>query len=343
MKKATKIVLILLALVACTMSAICGTHVPNIEATTYAMAVVLPTQQIVFIRQLQADYYAIDSWLNEAQDLSSFVEEGQTLRFPEAGSKPTVYKNSTSDIDSVEPTETVFDVPLDYYDSQNYKMRNINMHALPFDKIAYYTKLSSDAIKLKEVSDAAYAFAPTSAGNKKIIMPTTGPALNGLKTLTLADVITLARACDNAGFPSNGRNLVLTSDMWWDLVNNNDILKAQLGFQQQNGIINPQIINYYGFKIHKMFAGNTGVAFDITAGAKAAQGAVITGSVVPCGFVFVSTEVFRANGNFDMYLKDKAINTGGRATEFGFSHRFKADFTKDAQKYSAMIYQNLAS
>lgn len=306
--------------------------------TSFAAPVVLSTQQIVFMRSLQEEYSKIDTWLNEAQDLSSFVVDGQTLRFPEAGSAPAVYKNRTTDIDSVEPTETTYDVSLDYYDSQNYKMRNINMHALPFDKVSYYTKKSADAIKLKEVNDAAYAFAPADAGNKRIIIPTTGAARNGLKMLTLNDVIDLARALDNAGFPELGRNLVLPADMWWDLVQNNDILKAQLSYQQNTGIINPNIVNYYGFKIHKATS-NSLIGYDLTTSKKAAQGAVITGNVVPAGFVFVSTEVFRAGGAFEMFFLEKAKNTTGRADEFGFAHRFKADFNKNGQRYSAMLYQ----
>lgn len=318
-----------------------GLSVWGADGALLAAPVVLSTQQIVFMRSLQEEYEKIDTWLNEAQDLSSFVEDGQTLRFPEAGAAPNVYKNRTTDIDSVEPTETTYDVSLDYYDSQNYKMRNINMHALPFDKISYYTKKSAAAIKKKEVNDAAYAFAPVDAGGKRVIIPTTGAARNGLKMLTLSDIVTLARALDKAQFPELGRNLVLPSDMWWDLVVNNDILKAQLSYQQNNGVINPNIVNYYGIKIHKA-ADNSLVAYDISQSKKAAQGAVITGNVVPAGFVFVSTEVFRAGGSYEMFFLEKAKNPTGRADEFGFAHRFKADFTKDAQRYSAMLYQALS-
>jgi len=329
-------------LLICVATAFGAAYVPQIVGSVFATGpIVLSTQQIVFMRSLQEEYVKIDTWLNEAQDLSSFVVDGQTLRFPEAGAAPTVYKNRTTDIDSVEPAETTYDVSLDYYDSQNYKMRNINMHALPYDKVQYYTKKSSDAILIKEVADAAYAFAPATAGAKRIIMPTTGAARNGLKTITLNDIMTFARALDNAGFPELGRNLVLPSDMWWDLANN-DILKAQISFQQNTGIINPNVVNYYGFKIHKA-TNNSMIAYDITGAAKAAQGAVITGNVVPAGFVFISSEVFRAGGSFEMFLKNKSQNTEGRATEFGFAHRFKADFTKDAQKYSAMIYQAVSA
>ncbi len=305
-----------------------------------ATEITLPTQQIVFIRSLQEEYKKIDTWLNEAQDLSSFVENGQTLRFPEAGAAPAVYKNRTTDVDSVEPTETVYDVTLDYYDSQNYKIRNIWNHALPYDKIQYYTRLASQAIVEKEIADAAYTFAPDAAGAKTIILPTTGGARDGFKMATLDDIIRLARACDNAGFPDGGRNLVLPSDMWWDLVSNNDILKAQLSYQQNNGVINPTIVEYYGFRIHKSSA--THVAYNVGTNQKAPQGATITGNVVPAGFVFVGTNVFRAGGAFEMFLTPKQNNPAGRATEFGFAHRFKADFVLSGQRYSALLYQNLA-
>lgn len=315
----------------------------NEFAVTLAMAVPVvlpPTQKIIFLQSLQEEYKKIDTWLNEAQDLSSFVQDGQVLRFPEAGAAPEVYKNRTTDIDSVEPEETVFDVPLDYYDSQNYKIRNIYDHALPYDKIQYYTRLSSQSLVEKEVADAAYVLAPDKEGSKKIVVPTTGNERNGYKMCTLNDIVTLARACDNAVFPDQGRNLVLPSDMWWDLVANNEILKAQLSFQQNNGIINPTIVNYYGFRIHKS-AANSLVGYDVSIGQKAPQGSVITGNIVPVGFVFVSTNVFRASGEFEMFLTPKQNNPTGRSTEFGFAHRFKADFVLSGQRYSALLYQEL--
>ena len=85
----------------------------------------LATQKAVFLNSLKEEYEQIDTWLSEAEDLSSFVVDGQTIKFPEAGADPAVYKNRTTDVDSVEPTETVYSEDLDVYDSQNYKIRNI--------------------------------------------------------------------------------------------------------------------------------------------------------------------------------------------------------------------------
>lgn len=300
----------------------------------------LATQKIVFMTSLQEEYDKVDTWLKEAQDLSSFVEDGQTLVFPEGGADPAVYKNRETDVDSVEPSETTHTEELDYYDSQNYKIRNIHVHALPFNKIQYYTKKSAKAIIKKEIYDAAYTFTPDDAGNNRIVIATTGAARNGLKMMTLDDVITLARACDNAGFPEDGRHLVLPSDMWWDLVQNNDILKAQLSYQAANGKIKATIVEYYGFKIHKSFGSNAEVAWDVAGNAKAAQGAVITGDIVPAGFIFCSSEVYRADGKFEMFMKNKSENPTGRAWEFGFAHRHKSGFDRAVTKrYTAAIYQ----
>lgn len=300
----------------------------------------LPTQKIVFMTALREEYYKFDTWLEEATDLSAFVDDGQTLRFPEGGADPEVYVDRTTDIDSVEPAETVYNEELSYYDSQNYKIRNITNHALPYNKIQFYTRKSAEAIRKQEIKDAAYNYAPVDDATPfRIIISTTGPLVNGLRQLTLSDVLSLARQLDNAGFPAEGRNLVLPSDMWWDLVENNDILKGQLERQKNDGMIMPMIVKYYGFKIHKSFTDNAEVGYDTVNNVKAPQGSVITGDIVPAGFVFCSTEVYRAAGVFEMFMLEKAKNPTGRADEFGFAHRFKAGFDKSAQRYSAMIYQ----
>jgi hypothetical protein len=298
----------------------------------------LETQKIVFLRSLKEEYDAIETWMNEAEDLSMFVVEGQTLQFPEAGADPEVYKNRITDIDNVEPEETVYRVELDVYDSQNYKIRNALLHALPFEKVQFYTNKSAESIIKKEVKDTAYAWAPKQAGNKISIQASSGPERGGYKMLTLDDVIALARDCDNKEFPSDGRNLVLPSDMWWDLVNNNDILKGQLKNLTPDGTIKPAMVEYYGFKIHKSLGDKLGIAWDTDQNKLAPQGAVIAGDVVPCGLMFCAKEVFRAGGNMEMFYLDKSQNPSGRAYEFGFQHRFKSDFQMSGNRYSGLIY-----
>lgn len=354
MKQLFKILACLAFLMACVVIML-GEPVGAVGMLVAAPPVVLDTQQIVFLRSLKEEYQAIDTWLGEAEDLSSFVVDGQTLVFPEGGEDPAVYKNRTTDIDSVEPNEDTHKVSLDVYDSQNYKLRNIYLHALPFEKIQFYTRKSANSIVKQEIADAAYAFSPLKAQRKCIVMGTTGydgknkddgskiiNTRDGFNVLTLTDVVLLAMACDREEFPQEGRNLVLPSDMWWDLVNNNKVLSGQLERVPLNGIIKPLVVEYYGFKIHKSVQ-NLGIGYDLVAKEKAAQGTIITGDVVPCGFVFVKEVTFFAGGLFEMFRQVKSQNTAGRAEEFGFQHRFKADHQMKGQRYSALIYMSKAT
>lgn len=298
----------------------------------------LATQKAVFLNSLKEEYESIDTWLAEAEDLSSFVEDGQTIKFPEAGADPEVYKNRTTDVDSVEPTETVYSEDLDVYDSQNYKIRNIWLHALPFEKVQFYTRKSAESIVKKEIADAAYAYAPLQADTKSIVLPTSGPVEDGFKQLTLADVLKLAETADRMGMPGR-RNLVLPSDWWWELVMNNEILTGQMKYQQANGKIEPKIVDYYGIKIHKSLGDKLGLGYDTNTSKKAAQGAAVTGTVCPGALFFCGEEVYRAGGQFEMFYMDKSQNPSGRAYEFGFQHRFKAGHQMSGDRYTGILYK----
>lgn len=336
MKKFAMLIALAVVAVGCVLGADAQLDVP--EGVSLAIAP-LATQKAVFLNSLKEEYEKIDTWLANAEDLSAFVVDGQTIKFPEGGADPAVYKNRTTDVDSVEPTETVYSEDLDVYDSQNYKIRNIYLHALPFDKVQFYTRKSADSIVKKEIADAAYAFAPTQAGTKSIVMATTGDAADGFKMLTLADVLTLARQADRMQMPEGNRNLVLPSDWWWDLVNNNEILKGQLKYQQNTGVIDPKIVNYYGINIHKSLGDKLGLGYDTNTSKKAAQGAAITGTVCPAALFFCGQEVYRAGGQFEMFYKDKSVNTDGRAYEFGFQHRFKAGHQMSNDRYCGLLYK----
>lgn len=338
MKKFAMLIALAVVAVGCVLGIDADAQTGVAGGVTIAIAP-LATQKAVFLTSLKEEYEKIDTWLSAAEDLSAFVVDGQTIKFPEGGADPAVYKNRTTDVDSVEPTETVYSEDLDVYDSQNYKIRNIWLHALPFNKVQFYTRKSADSIVKKEIADAAYAFAPTQAGTKSIVMATTGDAADGFKTLTLADVLTLARQADRMQMPEGNRNLVLPSDWWWDLVNNNEILKGQLKYQQNTGVIDPKIVNYYGINIHKSLGDKLGLGYDTNTSKKAAQGAAITGTVCPAALFFCGQEVYRAGGQFEMFYVDKSQNPTGRADEFGFQHRFKAGHQMSNDRYCGLLYK----
>ena len=297
-------------------------------------------QREVWLPSLQEQYEQKRDWMSGLTDLSVFVEANQTLHFAEIGDYPSVYKNRTTDVDNVEPTETPSSVDLDTYDSQNYKIRKIGLYAIPYAKVEAYTRQSAEAIRLHEAKTTAYAISPDadSSVGKKIILPTTGANNgSGYAMCTLEDIQKLAKAMDLLKFPEpeTGRYLVLTTNMWWELVTSNEILKAQIQYQQGVGILDPKLVNYYGFKIHRYDAE---VGYNTGTTAKAAEGAVITGAIRAMSFAFCTREAFMASGVFSMFDKPIGTNTTGRAYEFGFQHRFKAGMLRAAQKYTAGLY-----
>lgn len=337
MKKIAMLIALVVVAVGCVLGL--NTDAQGGDAGEVVLALApLATQKAVFLNSLKEEYESIDTWLSEAEDLSSFVVDGQTIKFPEAGADPDVYKNRTTDVDSVEPTETVYSEDLDVYDSQNYKIRNIWLHALPFEKVQFYTRKSAESIVKKEIADAAYAYAPLQAGTKSIVLPTSGPVEDGFKQLTLADVLKLAETADRMGMPGR-RNLVLPSDWWWELVMNNEILTGQMKYQQANGKIEPKIVDYYGIKIHKSLGDKLGLGWDVNTSQKAAQGAAVTGTVCPGALFFCGEEVYRAGGQFEMFYMDKSQNPSGRAYEFGFQHRFKAGHQMSGDRYTGILYK----
>ncbi|MDD2965432.1 MAG: hypothetical protein PHU33_15925, partial [Bacteroidales bacterium] len=308
-----------------------------------AGAATMALQREVWLPSLQEQYEQQRDWMNEMQDLSVFVDNNQVLHFAEIGDYPTVYKNRTTDVDSVEPTETPNEVSLDTYDSQNYKIRKSGLAGIPYAKVEAYTRQSAEAIRLKEASATAFLLTPDadSGAGKKIILPTTGTNNgNGYKQCTISDIQALAEAMDLLKFPGaeKGRTLVLRSKMWWELVKTNDILKAQIQFQQVPGMIKiPNMVEYYGFKIYK-YDPSVDVGYNVETDLKAAEGTLLSSTIVPMAFAFCKPEAWSAGGIFDLFDKPIRTNTTGRAYEFGFQHRFKAGLFRTAYKYSAALY-----
>lgn len=316
------------------------TACPAVGVSSIFAIAPLATQEAVFLSVLKEEYEEIDTWLNEATDLSNFVVNGQTLKFPEGGVAPKVYKDRTEDIDSLEPTESVHSEDLCVYDTQNYKIRNLFLHALPFDKVQFYVKKAAEAIKIQVVKDGAYNILPSAvlSNDKRVAIAATGTTEDGRKTISLADIKMLAKQCDSKRFPRTGRNLVLPADMWWGLLNDNKVLELQIANQQRVGTFNPDVVEYYGIKIHKSYGDDLGLTWNTSTNQKGAQGAVLSDTVAPCGLFFCSDAIYRADGEFKMFYKKMETSPEGRADEFGYQHRQKTGHQFADQKYTGVIY-----
>nr|MDD2965550.1 hypothetical protein [Bacteroidales bacterium] len=78
--------------------------------------------------------------------------------------------------------------------------------------------------------------------------------------------------------------------------------------------------------------------YNVETDLKAAEGTLLSSTIVPMAFAFCKTEAWSAGGIFDLFDKPIRTNTTGRAYELGFQHRFKAGLFRTAYKYSAALY-----
>jgi hypothetical protein len=291
----------------------------------------------IWLPILKGDYDQANTWLDKAQSWDAFIENDVLHTAEDGGSELETYKNKTDDVDSIEPTETPNSISLDYYDTQNYKIRHGKLETLPYDKIKYYTDKGAKSLRKKEAIDAAYAFAPLEEGDKIFILPTTGVAKSdSFKRMSIPLLLDAARIADNQKWPEGNRHVVLTSDMWWDLAED-DTIKKQIELKAAIGKVDVTSIDAYGWTIHKHAHG---VNFNLNAMKKAALGSAtsIATGIVPAAFIFCTEETFRASGTFNMIELPFKQNTKGRATEFGFQHRFTAGKIRANYKYCGMIY-----
>lgn len=111
----------------------------------------------------------------------------------------------------------------------------------------------------------------------------------------------------------------LSPVMWWQLINNNEILKAQMQFQQKVGVIDPSIVNYYGIIIHKY---THEVGYNVGTSTKSAMGSAIGGNVVSLGLLFVKMKYLGLQVLLIWLIYLLQVTQQGRAYEFGFSAQF---------------------
>jgi hypothetical protein len=286
---------------------------------------------------LKSDFDRENTWLDKAQNWDAFVDNDVLHTAEDGGSELETYKNKMDDVDSVEPAETPNSISLDYYDTQNYKIRHGKLETLPYDKIKYYTDKGAKSLRKKEALDAAYTFAPTAEAAKVFVIPTVGVRkADGMKAMSIALLLDAARIADNQKWPEGNRHMVVTSDMWWDLAAD-DTIKKQIELKAAIGKVDVTSIDAYGWTLHKYAHG---VNWNLNTNQKAAFGAAtnVAGGIVPAAFIFCTEETFRASGTFNMVETPFKNNPTGRATVFGFQHRFTAGKIRPTYKYCGIIY-----
>ena len=255
----------------------------------------------VWLPDVKEDPYPDASFVNAATDMSALVDNDK-INLTEAGVDPDVLKNNTVyPVPDAVAADSPLSIELNYYDTTSTIVRNAVAIELAYDQRTLYANKHKKALAKRIGQDAAYSYAPAqhNAAN-----------FNTVLNLAANDSIIDAIIDMKAAFTGQeGVNLVLDPTHMAKIAKEDKVLfKA---------IMAEKGATFYGFKIWEY----THNPFYIGAtGAKAAFGAAfVAGTHKRSSFVFVGSEVMRADGTIKMFsrLNDPDI----KGDKFNFQKR----------------------
>jgi hypothetical protein len=210
--------------------------------------------------------------------------------------------------------DTPIEIELDLFETINTLVRNPDAIELAYEKLESVLYGHRMTLRTTTARKAAHAFAPTSDSTFTPVISCTGEAdVNGLRKLTVQDILNLKRRYDDMDIPKEDRFLVLDPRHTEDLINIDlksfkDITDFKKGKPQR----------FAGFNMLE-FSKNP--KYDPDAVTKYAFDSVNAGAA-HSSFSFHKTEVFKADGTVKMY--DTLDDPKERASIVGFDKRFIA-------------------
>ncbi|MBX3102148.1 MAG: hypothetical protein KF690_06550 [Bacteroidetes bacterium] len=269
----------------------------------------------VWLALVKENFYPEFTFLNEALDLSTFVEN-DVINLAEAGVNPAVLKNNTTyPVPASTRTDTALTLTLAYYDTESTIVRNAEQAELSYDKMASIIYGHKQALLLRQYNEAAHAYAPAADGSLTPVMQTSGTLSGGHRQITYSDVANLAQRFDSQHIPRIGRVLLLDSQAQEHLRNEDRALYNQM-FNHGDGST-PGFL--YGFKVYTY----ENLPFYDSGTAKKAYGASFgVNDRYARALAFHKDEVMKAVGSLDMF--ERLRDPDARGDIIGFQQRFLA-------------------
>lgn len=267
---------------------------------------------------LMENFYPSGGWFNRSKDLTAFVEFDR-LNWAVMGADPVVYVNRdtlANPIPITPRTDTHAYVDLDTLDTANTPVTNVEAMELAYDKMASVIRSHQNQLRSETFKRAAHAWCPASnAGG--FVVSTTGATVSGHKRFSVDNIAELKEKFDSAEYPEVGRVLLLNSKHVLDIaVEDKELYKAFMNLETGKAI------NLHGFEV---FTGATVLPkYNKSTLAKVAYGAAAAPSTdsPASSIAWLDSEVFRADGSYDMFLRERDPEI--RADFVGFQKRFIA-------------------
>ena len=254
-------------------------------------------------------------------DHSAYIAFG-TVHVPQSGSNPTVVKNpATFPLAISERTDTDRTYALNQFALEPTLISNLDELQISYDKRQSVLGQQITTLTQRIGDEVAISWSATGAAN---IVGTTGsavatslaPGATGTrKAVTLADIASLASKLDKDNVPRQNRKLLMSTDMFWELFQISDVIRASYnGFQNQpNVLANGIVAMLYGFEI--MMRPVVSVYANTVTTPKAFGAATATTDNLAC-IAFHSTTVARALGSMTP-LYDSGSNGNGKPEYLG--------------------------
>ena len=246
----------------------------------------------------------------------------ETVHIPQSGSNPTVLKNpATFPLPISERTDTDRTYLLNQFALEPTLITNLDELQISYDKRQSVLGQQITTLTQRIGDEVAIAWTATGAEN---IVSTSGsatrtalaPGATGTrKDVTLADIAGLAKKLDMDNVPRGNRVLLMSTDMFWQLFQISDVIRASYnGFQNQGNVLQTGVVaQLFGFNV--MMRPVVSVFATGATSPKAFGAATATTDNLAC-IAFHSTTVRRALGSMTP-LYDAGSNGNGKPEYLG--------------------------
>ncbi|MBK5213369.1 MAG: hypothetical protein JJE55_06890 [Flavobacteriaceae bacterium] len=280
----------------------------DVAGPTTMMAAVAKTELIE--RELINKFRHDGTWLTVVPSKNQWVNN-DVIKLNEIGADPTVLINNTSYPIAINArTDTSTPISLFKYDTENTKITDDELYALPYDKIGSVQRQHRETLEETTLWHALWNLAPDSDTATTPIVTTTGAGVSATPgdrlRLTYKDLLTMKSKLDTLLIPTVGRVLVLNSDHVIDLLLDDKGLTNQYQ-NHTNGLIAK---NYAGFELYEH---QNEVKY--TGGAKIAFKAATAGS--NASVVFHKKTTAKARGSVAAYSALSKDDPANRQTVLG--------------------------
>lgn len=264
---------------------------------------------------------AVADFLDGVQELDGDVQqmgEKNLIHIPTTQFSPEVLiNNNTYPLAVQEYSDDEVVVSLDKYQTKPTKLTDDQIIGASYERIDAITKAQTNSINAKKYKKALHSIAPTQDEPAKgnIVLNITGTEC------TYEDLVALKEKADDAGWPEEGRRLVLCNKHY------NALLKDRKNFGDQlvnykSGDVSPVIA---GWEIKKYIASPHYNASK----QKKVFGEVATGGDKPASIAFVLGNTAKKTGLTKQYFSEAGKDPENQANLLSYRHYFIATAVED--------------